>query len=44
VPKIMSIFWFFATIQLYLELNWLSLDPQPKPYSKVLFLGLVPID
>ena len=44
VPKVMSIFWFFATIQLYLELNWLSLDPQPKSYSKVLFLGLVPID
>lgn len=27
VPKTMCIFWFFATIQLYLELNWLSVEP-----------------
>ena len=44
IPKAMSIFWFFATIQLYLELNWLSLEAQPKSYSKVLFLGLVPLE
>jgi hypothetical protein len=44
VPKMMSLFWFFTTIQLYLELNWLSLEPQPKSYSKVLFLGLVPLE
>lgn len=44
VPRVMSFFWGFATIQLYLELNWLSVDPQPKSYSKVLFLGLVPLE
>jgi hypothetical protein len=27
VPKMMCIFWFFATIQLYLELNWLTYEP-----------------
>jgi hypothetical protein len=38
------VFWIFALIQLYLELNWLQIDPQPKSYSKILFLGLVPLD
>jgi hypothetical protein len=44
ITKSLSLFWFFATIQLYLELSWLSLEAQPKSYSKVLFLGLVPLE
>ena len=40
----MTIFWIFALIQLYLELNWFQIDPQPKSYSKILFLGIVSLD
>lgn len=39
-----SVLWVCAVLQLYFELNWLSLEPQPRPYSKVLFLGLLPFD
>lgn len=42
LPKTLAFFWFFSTIQLYLDLNILQVDK--KPYPKSLLIGISPID
>lgn len=42
LPKTLSLFWFFSTILLYLDLNILQIDK--KPYAKSLLIGISPID
>lgn len=42
LPKTLCLFWFFSTIQLYLDLNILQIDK--KTYAKSIFIGLSPID
>ncbi|CDW77602.1 UNKNOWN [Stylonychia lemnae] len=42
LPKTLALFWFFSTIQLYLDLNIFQNDK--KPYAKSLLIGISPID